>query len=141
MHMQHKRGIECTGFFKFCCSSSLLLCAAKQQCSVSACTGGQIRCAYALTSVGIFQLCNAYRFVILVIGTVVYGRGDEQHVDAHKEQMAAAQPHPHWHGNTIFFCFCCLLCVFVSACAHCSAPILVFVLAALPVCIMLTWCW
>ncbi|DBA93044.1 TPA: hypothetical protein ACH3X2_003375 [Trebouxia sp. C0005] len=37
-------------------------------------------------------------FVILVIGTVVYGRGDEQHVESHKSQIASTHPHLHWQG-------------------------------------------
>jgi len=39
------------------------------------------------------------RFVILVIGTVVYGRGDEQHVEASKDQIHADHPHHRWQGT------------------------------------------
>ena len=39
------------------------------------------------------------RFVILVIGTVVYGRGDEQHVESHKNQITFTHPHLHWQGT------------------------------------------
>ena len=134
MYMQHKHGSDCTGFFKFRSSSPLLLRAANWQCSVSACTGSQIRCAYAITSRAVvgFKWCNAYRFVILVIGTVVYGRGDEQHVDAHKEQMADAHPHPHWHGNTsspFASCFvsACVYCPCHFACLHHASTVLVIV--------------
>ena len=39
------------------------------------------------------------RFVILVIGTVVYGRGDEQHVEATKSAVHPDHPHTRWAGQ------------------------------------------
>lgn len=40
-----------------------------------------------------------HRFVVLVIGTVVYGRGDEQHVESHKETIQSTHPHLRWRGS------------------------------------------
>ena len=38
-------------------------------------------------------------FVVLVAGTVVYGRGDEQHVEDHKETLKGMHPHLRWRGT------------------------------------------
>ena len=43
--------------------------------------------------------CLACRFVVLVIGTVVYGRGDDQHVESHKATLHSEQPHLRWRGT------------------------------------------
>lgn len=39
------------------------------------------------------------RFVVLVVGTVVYGRGDDQHVEAHKATLHSEHPHLRWRGT------------------------------------------
>ena len=39
------------------------------------------------------------RFVVLVVGTVVYGRGDDQHVEAHKATLNSEHPHLRWRGT------------------------------------------
>lgn len=39
------------------------------------------------------------RFVVLVAGTVVYGRGDDQHVEAHKATLHSEHPHLRWRGT------------------------------------------
>ena len=43
--------------------------------------------------------CLVCRFVVLVIGTVVYGRGDDQHVESHVATLHSEQPHLRWRGT------------------------------------------
>ncbi|KAL3137914.1 hypothetical protein ABBQ38_005161 [Trebouxia sp. C0009 RCD-2024] len=45
-----------------------------------------------------YSYLQAVGFVVLVVGTVVYGRGDDQHVEAHKATLHSEHPHLRWRG-------------------------------------------